>query len=131
MAIKPVLKMGDPVLFRVADPVSEFDTLQLHQLIADMRDTMGSLNGAGIAAPQIGVSQRVVIFGVQTDPENSKAEGSYLQQAEGSYSQQAEGSYSQQADGSRYPDADKVPETVLINPKIEVLSTHRAGMWEG
>ena len=115
MAIKPVLKMGDPVLFRVADPVSEFDTLQLHQLIEDMRDTMGSLNGAGIAAPQIGVSQRVVIFGVQTDPENSKAEGSR----------------SQQAEGSRYPDADKVPETVLINPKIEVLSSQQAGMWEG
>jgi len=99
MAIKPVLRMGDPLLYRSADSIYEFDTPQLHQLIDDMRDTMASLNGAGIAAPQIGVSERVVIFGVQNN--------------------------------SRYPEADQVPETVLINPVIEVLTDDKMGMWEG
>ena len=63
MAIKPVLKMGEPVLLQVARPVERFDTLELHSLIKDMQDTMASLHGAGLAAPQIGVSLQVVIFG--------------------------------------------------------------------
>jgi peptide deformylase len=67
MAIRPVLKMGHPVLRQVAPPVARFDA-GLQSLIADMDDTMRSLNGAGIAAPQIGVSQRVVIFEVQENP---------------------------------------------------------------
>jgi peptide deformylase len=67
MAIRPVLKMGHPVLRQVAMPVLRFDA-ELQSLIADMDDTMRSLNGAGIAAPQIGVSQRVVIFEVQENP---------------------------------------------------------------
>lgn len=68
MAIRPVLKMGDPLLLQVARPVERFDTPELHALIADMHDTMAALNGAGLAAPQIGVSQQVVIFGVSRNP---------------------------------------------------------------
>jgi peptide deformylase len=68
MTVRRVLKMGDPLLFRVAEPVQEFDTPELHALIADMFDTMAALNGAGLAAPQIGVSKRVVIFGVEANP---------------------------------------------------------------
>ena len=63
-----VLKMGDPRLLRIADKVLDFDTPQLHALLDDMRDTMRALDGAGLAAPQIGVNQRVVIFGVDHNP---------------------------------------------------------------
>ncbi|HWH74232.1 MAG TPA: peptide deformylase [Methylibium sp.] len=63
MAIREILKMGDPRLLRVAQPVSAFDTPELHALIADLLDTMEAANGAGLAAPQIGVDLRVVIFG--------------------------------------------------------------------
>jgi peptide deformylase len=67
MAIRPVLKMGHPVLRQVALPVARFDA-ELEALVADMDETMRALHGAGIAAPQIGVSQRVVIFEVQENP---------------------------------------------------------------
>jgi peptide deformylase len=67
MAIRPVLKMGHPVLRQVAPRVERFDD-ELESLVADMDDTMRSLDGAGIAAPQIGVSLRVVIFEVQENP---------------------------------------------------------------
>ena len=63
--IRPVLKMGDPLLLQVARPVQRFDTVELAALLDDMHDTMEALNGAGLAAPQIGVSQQVVIFGVE------------------------------------------------------------------
>ena len=66
--IRPVLRMGDPRLLRVSRPVEQFDTPELHALIADMQDTMEHLNGAGLAAPQIGVDLRVVIFGVESNP---------------------------------------------------------------
>jgi len=99
MTIKEVLTLGDPRLNRVAEAVTEFDTPQLHELLGDMHDTMAALNGAGLAAPQIAVNQRVVVFGVGTNP--------------------------------RYPQADEIPETVLINPQIEVLSEELSGMWEG
>jgi peptide deformylase len=99
MTIRRVLKMGDPLLFQVAEPVLEFDTPELHSLIGDMFDTMAALNGAGLAAPQIGVSRRVVIFGVEANP--------------------------------RYPDAEPVPATVLINPVIEPLTQHTEDGWEG
>lgn len=68
MAVHRVLKMGDPLLFRVAAAVVAFDTPALHALVQDMFDTMAALNGAGLAAPQIGVSQRVVIFGIEVNP---------------------------------------------------------------
>jgi peptide deformylase len=68
MAIREVLKMGDPRLLAVAEPVREFGTPELENLLADMRDTMRDLDGAGLAAPQIGVGLRVVIFGMDYNP---------------------------------------------------------------
>ena len=63
MAIYPILKMGDARLLRTAQPVTEFDTDALHQLVQDLLDTMRAANGAGLAAPQIGVDLQVVFFG--------------------------------------------------------------------
>ncbi len=63
MTIRDILKMGDPRLLRVAQPVPEFDTDELHLLVSDMFDTMIAANGAGLAAPQIGIDLQVVIFG--------------------------------------------------------------------
>ncbi len=63
MAVREILKMGDPRLLRQAEPVTAFDTPELHTLIADMFDTMHTANGAGLAAPQIGVNLQLVIFG--------------------------------------------------------------------
>jgi peptide deformylase len=97
--IHPVLRMGDPRLLRVARPVERFDTPELHALVADLFDTMAARNGAGIAAPQIGVDLRVVIFGFESNP--------------------------------RYPDAEPVPPTVLVNPVIEPLGPEEEEGWEG
>lgn len=99
MAIRPVLRMGDARLWVVSQPVEKFATPELQALLQDMRDTMQALNGAGLAAPQIGVGLRVVIFGVQQN--------------------------------SRYPDADSVPETVLINPVITAVNEQTDMAWEG
>lgn len=63
MTVREILKMGDPRLLRVAEPVKEFGTPELEALIADMFDTMHAANGAGLAAPQIGVNLRLVIYG--------------------------------------------------------------------
>ena len=63
MTVREILKMGDPRLLRMAEPVREFDTPELHALIADMFDTMHAANGAGLAAPQIGVNLQLVIYG--------------------------------------------------------------------
>ena len=63
MSVHEILKMGDARLLRVAEPVQSFDTPELHALIADMRETMAAVNGAGLAAPQIGVNLQLVIFG--------------------------------------------------------------------
>ncbi len=68
MAVRKVLRMGTPSLLEVSLPVAEFDTGALHDLITDMFDTMADYSGAGLAAPQIGVNQRVVIFGVEKNP---------------------------------------------------------------
>src|SRR5579859_1782114 len=73
MAIREVLKMGDPRLLAVAEPVREFGSAELENLVADMRDTMQELNGAGLAAPQIGVGLRVVIFGMDYNPRYPEA----------------------------------------------------------
>jgi peptide deformylase len=97
--IREVLRMGDPRLLEKSRPLEVFGTPELHELIADMRDTMAHLNGAGLAAPQIGVLLRVVIFGVKRNP--------------------------------RYPDAEEVPDTVLINPVIEPLGEEIEDAWEG
>ncbi|MFM9981715.1 MAG: peptide deformylase [Burkholderiales bacterium] len=97
--IREVLKMGDERLLARARPVEKFDTTELKSLLLDMHDTMEHLNGAGLAAPQIGVSLRVVVFGVKGNP--------------------------------RYPHAEDVPCTVLINPILEPLSQDMEEGWEG
>jgi peptide deformylase len=97
--IREVLKMGDPRLLQPARPLEQFDTPQLHALLADMRDTMAHLSGAGLAAPQIGVDLQVVIFGVEKN--------------------------------ERYPQAEEVPDTVLINPVLTPLSDELEEDWEG
>lgn len=99
MSIKPVLKMGDPRLLEVARKVEKFGTPELNDLIQDMHDAMEALNGAGLAAPQIGVSLQVVIFGVKRNP--------------------------------RYPDAEEVPYTVLVNPEVAPLTQEMEQDWEG
>ena len=68
MTVKKVLRMGDPRLRQVAQPVAAYDTAELHELITDMKDTMAAYDGAGLAAIQIGVMQRVMIFGIDTNP---------------------------------------------------------------
>ena len=97
--IRDVLRMGDPRLLERSREVDEFDSPALHALLADMRDTMKAQNGAGLAAPQIGVGARVVIFGVERNP--------------------------------RYPDAEPVPYTEIVNPVITPLSEEREDGWEG
>src|SRR5450631_2297778 len=99
MAIREVLRMGDPRLLAVAEPVRDFGTAELHGLLTDMQDTMRDLDGAGLAAPQIGVGLRVVIFGMEHNP--------------------------------RYPDAEVVPYTVLINPLLTPLGDDIIDGWEG
>src|SRR3984885_2153115 len=73
MAIREVLKMGDRRLLEIAKPVAAFGTPELESLLRDMRDTMQDLNGAGLAAPQIGVGLRVVIFGMDYNPRYPEA----------------------------------------------------------
>lgn len=68
MAVQKILRMGDPLLWQVAEPVTNFHDPGLRALIDDMFDTMNAMNGAGLAAPQIGVSLRVVIFGIESNP---------------------------------------------------------------
>lgn len=102
MAIKPVLRMGDPRLFQTSEPVQQFDSAELHALVQDLLDTMLANDGAGIAAPQIGVNLQVVIFGSHSPRINP-----------------------------RYPDAEHVPYTVLVNPQLTPLSDERDDGWEG
>jgi peptide deformylase len=99
MAVREILKMGDPRLLAVARPVEAFDTPELQALVTDLFDTMGAADGAGLAAPQIGVDLAVVIFGFDHN--------------------------------ERYPDAPAVPRTVLVNPRIEVLTPAEEEDWEG
>ncbi|HEU0187818.1 MAG TPA: peptide deformylase [Gallionellaceae bacterium] len=99
MANRDVLRMGDARLLRRAEEVKQFDTPELHALLVDMRDTMLAEDGVGLAAPQIGVNLRVVIFEVTGNP--------------------------------RYPDAESVPQTVLINPVITPLKKDQEEGWEG
>lgn len=68
MAVRKVIKMGHPLLLQRAEIITDFNTPELDELIVDMKDTMDELNGAGLAAPQIAVSKRVMIFGVAQNP---------------------------------------------------------------
>ncbi len=97
--IREVLRMGDERLLRVARPVEAFGTPELLALVEDMRKTMAHLDGAGLAAPQIGVDLRVAMFGFESNP--------------------------------RYPQAEAVPFTVLVNPVLEALGTEQEDGWEG
>jgi peptide deformylase len=97
--IREVLRMGDPRLWERSREVEQAPSPELDALLADMRDTMQALNGAGLAAPQIGVPLRVVIFGLEANP--------------------------------RYPDAEPVPYTELINPMLTPLTDEMEEGWEG
>jgi peptide deformylase len=97
--IREVLRMGDPRLWQPSAPVTSFDSPELRSLLADLRDTMAAYDGAGLAAPQIGVPLQVVIFGF--------------------------------ADNPRYPDAEPVPYTELVNPVLTPLSNDLEDGWEG
>jgi peptide deformylase len=99
MAVREILKMGDPRLLRVAQQVTHFGSSELQALITDLEDTMRAATGAGLAAPQIGVDLAVVVFGFEHN--------------------------------ARYPNAEPVPHTVLINPVIEPLSDAEEEGWEG
>ncbi|HFQ91265.1 MAG TPA: peptide deformylase, partial [Chromatiales bacterium] len=99
MAVRQVLKIGNPRLLQVARPVTAFNTPELHGIIQDMFDTMAAHDGAGLAAPQIGIGLRIVIFGLEENP--------------------------------RYPDAETVPMTVLINPQLMALDDVMEEDWEG
>ena len=91
--------MGDPKLLQVAKPVERFNTPELHALVSDMEETMHALNGAGLAAPQIGVALQVAIFGLEVNP--------------------------------RYPAAEPVPYTVLVNPVLTPIDDEVVEDWEG
>ncbi len=97
--IRPILRMGDPLLFQRSQPVPRFGTRELRELLSDMRETMIAAHGAGLAAPQIGVLERVVIFGFEHN--------------------------------DRYPDADPVPYTELVNPVLTPLGAAMEEDWEG
>lgn len=99
--IRDILKMGDARLLRIAPAVPEsmFGTAKLKTLIADMFETMESVGGVGLAAPQIGVDLQLVIFGFERS--------------------------------ERYPDAEAVPQTILLNPLITPLSPQMEEGWEG
>ena len=97
--IRDVLRMGDPRLLARARDVQDVGAPAVAALLTDMRDTMRALNGAGLAAPQIGVGLRIVIFGLEHNP--------------------------------RYPDAEAVPYTELVNPVLTPLSDEVEEGWEG
>ena len=101
MAIQEILKMGDFRLLQKAELVNPHDirSEKVQAIIADLFDTMRAVNGAGLAAPQIGHNLQIVLFGFNKNP--------------------------------RYPDAPAIPETVLINPHITVISNVEEEEWEG
>ncbi|MGE5769130.1 MAG: peptide deformylase [Betaproteobacteria bacterium] len=99
MAVREILRMGDPRLLVPAEPVGEFATPELRNLIDDLFDTMDAAGGVGLAAPQIGLGLQVVIFGFERS--------------------------------DRYPEAEPVPQTILLNPVITPLPGDEAAGWEG
>lgn len=99
MTVRTLLRMGDPRLLETARPVAEFGTAELDELIRDMFDTMADAGGVGLAAPQIGVGLRVVIFGFDSS--------------------------------ERYPEAEPVPMTILLNPVVTPLTEEEELGFEG
>lgn len=99
MTIRRILRMGEPLLFQDALPVTDYSDPSIQELLVDMFDTMEAAGGVGLAAPQIGVSLQVVIFGF------GKSE--------------------------RYPDAEPIPKTILINPRIVPIGDEETLGWEG
>ena len=101
MAIRPILKMGEPLLLQTAIQVSPdaIASNETQEIIQDLLDTMKDANGAGLAAPQIGVSLQIVVFGFEKNV--------------------------------RYPNEDPIPQTILINPVITPLSPDQENGWEG
>jgi len=101
MAIRPILKMGEPLLLQTAIQVSPeaIASSEIQEIIQDLLDTMKDANGAGLAAPQIGISLQIVVFGFEKNV--------------------------------RYPNEAPIPQTILINPIITPLSTELESGWEG
>lgn len=99
MAVKSILRLGDSRLRKKSRRVIDFDSSELRELVGDMIDTMTAANGAGLAAAQIGVPQRVMIFGFESN--------------------------------SRYPEAEPVPFTILVNPEFTIVGDDKIGGWEG
>ena len=96
---REILKMGDARLLRVAEPVEDIHDPAVTQIIADLFETMHAADGVGIAAPQVGINLRILLFGFERNP--------------------------------RYPEAEPVPVTALINPWLEVLGEEVEEGWEG
>lgn len=99
MTIRPLLRMGDSRLLEIASPVDDVFDPMVTELIEDMFDTMRSAGGVGLAAPQIGVGLRIVIFGFESS--------------------------------ERYPEAEPIPATILINPVITPVGEDETLGWEG
>lgn len=99
MAERTILRMGNAKLYEMAQPIKEFNTPALDNLISDLFETMTNNSGVGIAAPQIGVPLQVIVFGFEKS--------------------------------ARYPHAQPVPTTILINPQVEVLNDEMNDDWEG
>jgi peptide deformylase len=101
MAIRSILKMGDPLLLRdsIPIPINQISSIEIQTLIDDMLETMYSRNGAGLAAPQLGVNKQIVVFGFEKN--------------------------------IRYPDAEPIEQTILINPTITIIDHQEEEDWEG
>jgi len=101
MAIRPILKMGEPLLLQTAIqvPPEAIASNEIQEMIQDLLDTMKDANGAGLAAPQIGISLQIVVFGFEKNV--------------------------------RYPNEAPIPQTILINPIMTPLSTELESGWEG
>jgi peptide deformylase len=101
MAIRPILKMGEPLLLQTAlqVPPEAIGSSEIQAIIQDLLDTMKDANGAGLAAPQIGISSQIVVFGFEKNV--------------------------------RYPNEAPIPQTILINPIITPISKDLESGWEG
>lgn len=101
MAIRAILKMGDPLLLRNSVPIQIhlISSSEIQILIDDMLETMLSRDGAGLAAPQLGINKQIVVFGFENNP--------------------------------RYPDAEPIQQTILINPTITIIDNFEEDDWEG